>query len=41
MNAKRLVTGTSRLSNNTLQLVDLRLGATESAELEMSVLASL
>jgi hypothetical protein len=27
------VTGTSRLSNDTLQLVDLRLGTTESTEL--------
>ena len=30
---KRLVAGTSRLSNDTLQLINLRLGTTESTEL--------
>jgi hypothetical protein len=33
MNSRCLVTGSSRLSNDTLQLIDLRLGTTESTEL--------
>jgi hypothetical protein len=33
MNARYLVTSSPRLSNNALQLIDLRLGTTESTEL--------
>jgi hypothetical protein len=34
-NARRLVTSSPRLSNDTLQLIDLRLRTTESTELIM------
>ena len=38
-NALNLVTGSARLCDNTLQLIDLRLGASESTQLQfMSVL---